>query len=383
VAKLIRITTIPLSLHKLLGGQLAYMARYHDVIGVSSNGKEIELIEQEQGIKVHRINMTRSITPLRDLIAIIRLALFFMKEKPDIVHSHTPKAGLVSMLAARLAGVKIRMHTVAGLPLMETSGFRFKLLKSVEKLVGRTATTIYSNSYKLRDYMLKNHLVHESKLRVIGSGSTNGINLSYFSRTESVMKEGRLLHNRYGISDEHLVFCFIGRIVIDKGITELVDAFSELSKTFPQIRLFMVGNIESELAQGIEQTMRSNQAIIQTGYQEDVRPYLAISDVFVFPSYREGFPNVVLQASSFNLPSIVTNINGSNEIIEDGKNGLIIPKKDKISLTAAMEKFVVNRGLSRELGDNARELVAGKYDQKLVWELWKQEYETQLRKYVP
>jgi glycosyltransferase involved in cell wall biosynthesis len=330
--KLVRITTVPMSLNKLLEGQLEFMNQHFNVIAISSKDKELRRVGKKENVKTYCVEMTRQITPLKDLHSLIRLYFFLLKEKPEIVHTHTPKAGLLGMIAAFLAGVPIRLHTVAGLPLLETQGIKRQLLDRIEKLTYRLATRIYPNSYELKKIILTNEFISEKRLKVLGNGSSNGIDTNFFNRNKISEKHLVKLKHQFGIQEADFVFIFVGRLVKDKGINELVDAFNKLNQKYKFTKLLLVGPFEPILDPlSIEtiQKIEKNTSIIHTGYQEDVRPFYAMSDVLTFPSYREGFPNVVLQAGAMDLPSIVTDINGCNEIITSGFNGEIIPKKDQ------------------------------------------------------
>ena len=227
--KLIRITTVPQSLKGLLKGQLRFMSENgFEVIGVSSSGKELEEVNKQEGIRTISIEMSRKITPIKDLRALWRFYKLCKKEKPTIVHSHTPKAGIIGMLGAKLAGVPIRLHTVAGLPLMETTGNKRKLLDFVEKLTYACATKVYPNSYGLYDFILQNKFTKQQKLQVIAQGSSNGIDTQFF-HPKNVSNEKQLqLKDELGIVSNDFVFVFVGRLVGDKGINELVAAFKEL-----------------------------------------------------------------------------------------------------------------------------------------------------------
>jgi glycosyltransferase involved in cell wall biosynthesis len=187
------------------------------------------------------------------------------------------------------------------------------------------------------------------------------------------------LKEKLYIPSDDIVFCFIGRLVKDKGINELIQAFVELNKQHPSTKLLLVGPFERELdplLPATEEEIQNNPNIISVGFQSDVRPYLAISDVFVFPSYREGFPNVVMQAGAMELPCIVTDINGCNEIITDGVNGLIIPSKDKKVLKEKMELLLIDNDLRMQLKSVAREMITSRYEQELVWEALLKEYKS-------
>lgn len=376
--KLIRITTVPQSLKGLLKGQLKFMSENgFEVIGISSQGEALYEVEKNESIKVIPIQMTRIISPIKDLKAILKLYKIFRKEKPFIVHTHTPKAGTVGMLAAKLAGVPYRLHTIAGLPLLETRGTKRKVLNFVEKITYACATKIYPNSFGLENIIIENKFCKPNKLKVIANGSSNGIDTSYFSPLLFSEEEKDKLRNNLNISEDDFVFIFVGRLVKDKGINELVSVFETINLKHPKTKLLLVGSYEKELdplSEETENTIRNNSNIIEAGYQNDVRPYFAISDVLTFPSYREGFPNVVMQAGAMGLPSIVTNINGCNEIIIEGKNGIIIPPKDEVILAEKMEQIFLDSGLRNKLKANARDMIVSRYEQKIVWEAILEEY---------
>ena len=368
-SKLIRITTVPISLEKLLENQLTFMNKFYDVTAISSDKVRLEKFGKDNKVKVFNVEMTRVISPYKDFKSLFKMYLFFLKEKPQIVHSHTPKAGTIGILAAKLAGVPHRLHTVAGLPLLEAKGFKRILLNFVEKITYSAATKVFPNSFGLKDIILKERFCSKDKLQVIGNGSSNGINTEYFDISKLNKNELQKLRNDLSISDEVFVFVFVGRIVSDKGINELLSAFNKL--TFSNVKLLLVGQKEPELdplTNASEQLIIKNKNIIEVGYQSDIRNYLAISSALVFPSYREGFPNVVLQAGSFGLPSIVSDINGCNEIIINGYNGIIVPVKNKNILYESMIKLIEDKVLYATLTSNSRQRIVENYDQLVMWD---------------
>jgi glycosyltransferase involved in cell wall biosynthesis len=376
--KLIRITTVPISLKILLKGQLKFMSQFFEVVGVSSAGEDLEIVREREGIRVEALEMSRQITPIQDFISLIKMVRFLQKEKPHIVHSHTPKAGIIGMLAAKIVGVPIRIHTVAGLPLMEAKGMKRNILNFVEKLTYQCATHVFPNSNGLYDFILEEKLSSASKLKIIGKGSSNGIDTEYFSPENIPMTEIIRLKKELGIQEEDFVFVFVGRLVNDKGISELVSAFSHSAFRNLKSKLLLVGPLESDLDPLLPETLaeiESNPHIISVGFQSDVRPYFAISDALVFPSYREGFPNVVMQAGAMGLPAIVTNINGCNEIIEDFKNGYLIPVKNTEALKKAMLEFLQKDEKFIKMKSQARLMIQNRFEQKVFWEALKEEYE--------
>ena len=381
--KLIRITTVPISFKVLLKGQLRFMASNgFDVKGVSSEGEELREVHENEGIVMEAINMSRKITPFQDLKSLWEMWNFLRKEKPQIVHTHTPKAGIIGMLAARLAGVPHRLHTVAGLPLMEATGIKRKILNFVEKLTYSSATRVYPNSKGLYDFILQNNFTQSNKLKIIANGSSNGINTTFFSPAQVSEIEKVALREKLNIHSDDFVFVFVGRIVSDKGINELIKAFSELqaagNNELTGIKLLLVGGLESDLDPLNPETLaeiNQNKDIISAGFQQDVRPFFAISDALVFPSYREGFPNVVMQAGAMGLPSIVSDINGCNEIIVEGENGLIIPSKNVEKLKEKMLTLARDKNLYIKLKENSRRMIENRYEQSVVWKALLEEYE--------
>jgi len=301
--------------------------------------------------------------------------MFLHKEKPFIVHSHTPKAGIVGMMAAWLNKVPVRIHTVAGLPLMESTGIKRQLLNFVEKLTYSFATKVYPNSYGLRDFLVSEKLCNAKKLKVICNGSSNGIDTTFFDPIHFNVESKKWLRESLNIDENDFVFIFIGRLVKDKGINELVAVFNEMN--YDKCKLLLVGSFEKKLDPLMPETERlieDDKNIIAIGYQDDVRPFLAISHCLVFPSYREGFPNVVMQAGAMGLPSIVTNINGCNEIIIEGENGIIIPSKDVSALSDAMIYVFDNPMEVNRMASNARLMIVNRYEQKEVWKAILAEY---------
>ena len=380
--KLIRITTVPLSLKVLLKGQLRFMASNgFDVKGVSSEGEELREVHENEGIAVEAITMSRKITPFQDLKSLWEMWNFLRKEKPQIVHTHTPKAGIIGMLAARLAGVPHRLHTVAGLPLMEATGTKRKILNFVERLTYSSATRVYPNSKGLYDFILQNNFTQSNKLKIIANGSSNGIDTTFFSPDQVTEIERVTLREKLSIQPDDFVFVFVGRIVSDKGINELIKAFSELQTVENKpagIKLLLVGGLENDLDPLNPETLaeiNQNKDIISVGFQQDVRSFFAIADALVFPSYREGFPNVVMQAGAMGLPSIVSDINGCNEIIVEGENGLIIPPKNVEKLKEKMLTLAKDKNLYTKLKGNSRRMIENRYEQSVVWNALLEEYE--------
>ena len=381
--KLVRITTVPVSLDKLLGNQLDFMNRHYDVTTVSSDRAALSKVAEKYGINHHHIEMTRQITPLKDLKSLWKVYRFLKKHKPEIVHTHTPKAGLIGMSAAFFAGVPIRMHTVAGLPLMEASGIKRQVLKMAERTTYSFANGVYPNSFNMAKIISSYGFCKDTKMKVLGNGSSNGIDLDHFSPSFITSIQKSALRASLGISEDDFVFVFVGRLVKDKGINELVKAFTSLSQHHPKmsVKLLLVGDYEEKLDPLHPETIKEinhHPHIINVGFQDDVRPYFAISNALAFPSYREGFPNVVLQAAAMELPCIVTDINGCNEIITDHHNGLFVPLKNSQKLEDAMLRLYENRELYHSLKINTRQSIEERFIQNYLWLEMQKEYNHQL-----
>lgn len=375
--KLFRVVTVPVSLEKLLNGQWEFFKTYYDITAIASKDEELVAFGQANQTKTFGISLTRRITFFSDLKALWTLYFFFRKEKPLIVHTQTPKAGLIGMLAAFLARVPIRMHDVVGLPLMEKRGLKFYLLFYVEKIAYACAHRIYPNSFGLKKYMIDTRLSSSTKMKVLANGSSNGVDVSHFSKRHFSKEANSALKKQLNIESSVFVFLFIGRLVSDKGMNELIEAFSTLCNEDQKLKLILVGTFEKELDPLKKETLqkiKNNPQIISVGYQEDVRPYFAIASCFVFPSYREGFPNVVLEAVSMEIPCIVSDINGSNEIIKDQINGIIIPKKDTKALQKAMFSMKHDSSQRQLYAANSRKGIAEKFGKQIFYQALLAEY---------
>ena len=361
--KSIRISTIPLSLDVLLQGQLRMLSEHYEVVGVSSPGEELDKVAQREGIRTIAVPMERKISPFKDLVSLFRLIRLFHREKPWMVHSLTPKAGLLAMTAAWICRVPVRIHMFTGLVFPTTSGLKQKILMATDSITCACATNVLPEGKGVKKD-LEHFRITSKPLQIIGNGNINGIDLEYFDRTPEVLKQAEKYRK-----EEVVTFCFVGRIVRDKGMNELVAAFQRLHQAYPNTRLVLVGPFEEKLDPVLPETrqvIEQHAAIEWMGWQNDIRPFLAASEVFVFPSYREGFPNVVLQAGAMGLPSIVTDINGSSEIISEGVNGSIIPSQDEEALYKAMEKLLDTEE-RRKLAQQARPQIANRYERKALW----------------
>jgi glycosyltransferase involved in cell wall biosynthesis len=378
--KLIRITTVPMALRYLLPGQMRFMAANgFDVLMISANGKELpEVIEMEQCRHII-VPMTRKITPFTDLKCLFRLIKIFRKEKPDIVHTHTPKAGLLGMLAAKLCGVKLRIHTVAGLPLMVEKGFKYQLLKFIEKLTYAAASHVWPNSNSLMLFITKNKLCKTAKLNIIAKGSTNGIDVNRFGKESLDEKIINEVKGQINYSADKTYLLCIGRLVKDKGIIELVNVFTQLQKDNVNLQLILVGEYENALDPLPAVTLleiENNSSIIHINWSNRVEYFMHLAGFFVFPSHREGFPNVLLQAGSMGLPVICSHITGNIDIVTNNETGLIFESENEQQLFKLLQYALLHPQHMHEMAKKLQQHVRENYRQENIWQNMLEAYKT-------
>lgn len=361
--KLIRSATIPGSLSSFLDGSIETLMAKFDLVLLSSPGAEQEEMHRKYGMRTVAVSMERRMSPLKDLVSLWRLIQVFHKERPYIVHSMTPKAGLLCMMAALITRVPRRIHTFTGLVWPSSTGIKRKILMFTDWITCACATHIIPEGKGVMDD-LQAHITRKP-MRVLGYGNVRGVDMKYWRRDNAEAAKVSLLKD-----NNKFTFLFVGRIVKDKGINELVEAFMQVRKN-AKARLILVGSFEDNL-DPINDITRNQifkcDDIIYAGpqYGKDLLAYYAASDCFVLPSYREGFPNTVLEAGAMDLPSIVTDINGSREIIENGKNGLIIQSKNTDELTNAMTQMIKDSEMREKMAKEARPMIESRFEQSFV-----------------
>lgn len=369
--KILRITTVSHSLDLLLKGQLKYVGeKGFDFHIACSQDDAVLKIEKREIVKYHKLELTRTLSPIKDLVSLFNTILLIRKIKPDIVHSHSPKAGIVGMLASFICNVPLKVHTVAGLPLTETKGVKKWVLIQVERLTYYCSDFVLSNSVNQKKYILKK-IYNSPKVKIIGKGSSNGVDLEYFN---SFSVDNNFIDNfkqENNIFSNDIVLCFVGRLTYYKGVNELITVFRKLSKKHSNIKLLLVGPLEelNPLEKSTLKEINENVNIISLGHQSDIRPYLKMSDIFVFPSYREGFPQSLMQAAAMNLACIATDINGCNEILEDGETGILIEPKNIDSLFSAVDLLLNDKELRFTMANKARLKMEEFYEQKKFWNM--------------
>lgn len=362
--RIIRATTIAGTLD-LLEGAMAELIKKYDVQLLSSPGTMLEEMGKKYGVKVHAVEMFRRMSPGKDIKSLYHLVKVFRREKPYMVHSMTPKAGLLCMLAAWWTKVPVRVHTFTGLVWPTEKGFTRKLLMFTDRVTCACATHVIPEGEGVKSDM-QNHHITGKPMRVLGYGNVRGVDMVRFDRRNEVLEKAKAIRdvNRF-------TFVFVGRIVREKGINELCEAFVRLHSRHPNVRLILVGTFEEQLdpvSEAARHTIKHHPDIMSAGwvYGDDVLAYYAVADCFVFPSYREGFPNTVLEAGAMGLPSIVTDINGSREIIVEGENGTIIPPRDADALYDAMERMMTDREWRGKMAGNARQMIMDRFEQGYV-----------------
>lgn len=363
--KIIRATTVPQSLEDFCKDILKELSGRYDVIGLSSPGPELDIVSQREGVKVIAVPMERHISIMKDFKSLWQMWRVFRKEKPTMVHSMTPKAGMICMVAAWLARVPVRVHTFTGLVFPTSSGLKRRILMFTDWLTCACATHIIPEGEGVKADLLNNGITRKP-IKVLGYGNVKGCDMDYFSRRDEVMHTAEQIKDK-----DKFTFLFIGRVVKDKGINELISAFERLYSSHSNTRLILVGPYEDDVDPISEKSRKAIDGcedIIAVGKKTgvDLLAYYAASDCFVFPSYREGFPNTVIEAGAMGLPSIVSDINGAREIIINGENGVIVPSKDAEALYDAMLSMLQNDAERERMAGNARHLIETRYEQRFV-----------------
>lgn len=360
--KILRTVTVPQSID-FFKEVIQTMAKDgHEIVVVTSPGVELEQFREEcPQFKVIELPMERHISLWKDGIALLRMIWVLLKERPYIVHSMTPKAGLLTMVAGWITRVPVRIHTFTGLVWPTAVGTKRKVLMLTDKILCACATHVIPEGQGVLDD-LKNNGVCKKPMKVLGYGNVKGVDMDVFNPVR--FKKERE-------DADGFVYLFVGRIVGDKGINELVAAFVRLNEKHPETRLWLVGAYEDKLDPVTATTRKlidTCEAIEYLGpkYADDLRQMYVEADCFVMPSYREGFPNTVLEAGAMGLPSVVTDINGSREIIMDGVNGLIVPSKDAEALYSAMERIFTDNKFREEMASNSRPLIYSRFEKSFV-----------------
>ncbi len=362
-------------------------ARGIDVFALSSPGKDLEEFGRREDVPVYGVEMLRSISPLRDLVALWSIVRLIRRLRPHIVHAHTPKGGLLGMIAAWLARVPVRIYHIRGLPLMTASGPRRTLLKWTERIACALANRVLCVSHSVREVAIAERLCPPQKIHVLLGGSGNGVDATGRFDPRNVGESARAKTRlQYGIPDDALVVGFVGRLVRDKGIVELAEAWRILREELPDLHLLLAGPFEAEdpVPPSVEAALRQDSRVHLTGMDWNTPPLYAAMDLLVLPTYREGFPNAPLEAASMALPVVATRIPGCTDAIADGVTGTLVPPRDAASLAVALRAYLQDPERRRSHGRAGRERVLREFRRETIWEaLFGEYFEMARRKQLP
>ena len=372
-----RIATVPFFVINHLRDQIEYTIDCgHKVFVISSFGEDIELFCKEVGAEYYPLHIERGISVIRDLKAVMGLAEFFHANKIDIVHSVTPKAGLLSAIAARILRIPIRMHTFTGQRWAELSGSIRWISKLCDWIIVKLNTQCYADSNSQVKYMIKHGICKPGKVGVLGVGSLSGVNTKRFD-INHWLHLNKHIRKEIGIPLSARVISFVGRVTKDKGICELVDGFIQLLKKVNKIHLILVGPLEQELDPLPKETLekiRINNNIHIVGYSREPEKYLSISTLFVIPSYREGFGNVVLEAAAMGIPAVGTRISGLVDSIVEDETGILVPPRDTTALVKALYYLLSDEKKYKRMRQSAKKRVHQYFEQEYINGLLLKEY---------
>lgn len=359
--RIVRVATIPFVVMHHLEGQIrASIAAGHEVFVVTARLEGAEALAGLGAKEVVHVDIPREISPLADLLALARLVGVYRRLRPDLVHSITPKAGLLSAIAAWLCRVPVRLHTFTGQAWATRGGFTRWASRMADRVILRLDTRVYADSFSQRDFLIAEGVARPGEIHVQGKGSLAGVDLARFD-PERLRGEAAGTRAGLGIPPGTKVIVFVGRVTRDKGIGELVSAFGRLQGA----ALVLVGPLEPErdpLEPATLEEIRRNPAIHAVGYQAAPESYIAMADVLCLPSYREGFGTVVLEAAALGVPAVGTRIVGLSDAVVEGETGVLVPAKDPGALGEALSRVLADDALRRRLGAAARERVRRDFD---------------------
>lgn len=368
--KLVHITTVPLSL-RFFRGQIAYLqARGYDVEVISSPGPLLDETRDVEHVKAHAIRMCRQISLFSDLVSLWRLSRTLVRVRPDIVHSHTPKAALLGSLASRVARVPNTVVSIFGLPQMTRGGLTRHILDATTRLTCRLADLVWCDSFSVRDFLCHNKLCPSDKVVVLGSGSVNGVDAERsFSPDIYDAAVRETVRHQYNIPREALVLGFVGRIVTDKGMHDLAEAWREVRERHPTLHLLLVGPLEPEapLPTADATMFTEDDRIHLVGLQSNVAPFLAAMDIFVLPSHREGFGVTNIEAAAMSLPVVATSIPGCTDSVQHASTGTLVPPRDPRALASAISAYCDDDQLRVRHGAAGRRRIRREFRQEVIW----------------
>lgn len=380
-----RVSTVPFFILAQLATQIRSLrALGAKVSVVSSAGPEVNaqnIVAREQWSV---IDIPRSFEPLRDIFSLVHLFLFFRRERTQIAHSTTPKAGLITAIAALLAGVPIRLHTFTGQPWVNLSGFKRTVVRGCDRLIGQLNTMCYADSPSQRDFLIAEELLTPARLRVLGVGSLAGVDVDRFSMERFPHDRCVSLRAGLGIPINSPIIIFVGRITAEKGVREMLAAYGRLKSAGSKAHLVVVGEFDDEGGlPGIirREELAAYRDLHVVGYTSSPESYMAIADVLCLPSYREGFGTVVIEAAAMGLSTVGTKIYGLTDAVVDGVTGLLVAPFDVEALEAALQRLLIDDILRKAMGHSARARACELFDSRTVNALLVDEYSSLLQQF--
>jgi glycosyltransferase involved in cell wall biosynthesis len=351
-----RVSTVPFFVLTQLSSQIQTLqALGTEITVIASDDEFADKMAALADVAFTPINISRNISPLNDLVSLVKLFRVFKSSQFDIVHSTTPKAGLLCAIAALFARIPVRIHTFTGQPWVTMSGMKRQVLKYCDRLIGALNTHSYTDSESQRQFLVDNNIVFPARISVLGSGSLAGVDLNRFNRDKFTKDERLSLKSQLGIPADGKVILFVGRITQDKGIQELVDAFHSIALHDVSLHLLLVGPFEDNGKAIVDSVSSSDVAtrIHSVGFSDEPEKYMAIADLLCLPSYREGFGTVVIEAGAMALPTVGTDIYGLSDAVVNGVTGVLVPPRDTRSLGEALTRLLVDDDARLRMGEKA------------------------------
>ncbi|MBI2843634.1 MAG: glycosyltransferase family 4 protein [Armatimonadetes bacterium] len=377
--KILHITTVPGTLFFFQGQMRFIESQGFEVHALSSPGDRLERFGRLEGVPVHAVRMHRRITPLKDLAALWRIWRTIRLLRPEIVQAHTPKGGLLGMIAAWLARAPVRIYHIHGLPLTTARGYKRLILHATEKLSCLLAHQVFCVSHSLREIIVEKRLCPADKIKVLMSGSANGIDATgRFNPDLLPPGSRREVRERYGIPDSALVIGFVGRLVRDKGIAELAAAWKILRERHPSLHLLLAGEFEGgdPVPRNAKDVLSRDRRVHLVGRveREQMPGFYTAMDTLVLPTYREGFPTVLAEAAAMRLPVVATQAPGCRDAVWDGATGTLVPVRDAEALANAIERYLGDPAMRRRHGHTARMRMLKEFRCEDMWAAVHSEY---------